>query len=733
MLKSKVLERELVLVGGGHAHVEVLRRFALQRPPRTRVTLVARDVLTPYSGMLPGYLAGHYTLDECHIDLAPLARQADARLLHASVVGLEANTRRLRIDGRPDLHFDLLSLDTGSTPDRSAIEGADRHAIAVKPVDEFVERFAEVEQAVLRAETPHRMLVVGGGAGGVEVCLGLHYRLQRLLRKHGKPPERIEVTLVTASETLLPQHAESVRARFERVLARRGITVLCGHRVQRVNAEAAHCEPYRVLPADSCLLFTDAAAPAWLRDSGLELDAHGFVRIDDRLRSLSHPQVFAAGDVSAFAPRPLLKNGVYAVRQGPLLAANLRAALAGTRGQPFRPQSRTLALISTGDRNAVASWAGYSLQGRLLWHVKDRIDRRFMRRYRRLPPIAGEHDMRCGGCGAKTAPAVQAAALAALRGTTPAVEGVPVGLAEADDGAVFEPPRGRLLVQSVDHFRSFIDDPWLFGRITAVHALGDLYAMGAEAHSALAMVTLPLASESMQADDLRALLEGVRATLTEAGAALLGGHTAEGVELALGLAVTGHVAPGAQFRRDALVTGDRLVLCKPLGSGVLMAAHMRARCPHRLLAAALADMQHSNRDAVAVLRAHDVHACTDVSGFGLLGHLAELLAASQAHALIDTRSLPLLEGARTFVEAGIESTLAPANRGFCSNLLDARDAGADALLFDPQTAGGLLAGVPRARAEVCVAALHAAGYAHARVIGEIVDGRPGGVSLLPAR
>ena len=719
--------RELVLVGGGHAHVEVLRRFAVQPQRGVRLTLVARDVLTPYSGMLPGHLAGHYGRDECHIDLTPLARHAGARLIHTAVTGIDAERRMLRCADRPDLYYDLLSLDTGSTASLRGIEGADRHGITVKPVDAFLRRLGELERQVLRTETVHRLVVVGGGAGGVEVSLCLQHRLRSLLRAHDKPEERLSVTLVTASGELLPQHAESVRRRFERVLAARGIEVHRGLRVTRIGPESMACEPYRLLPADSCVLLTDAAAPDWLVDSGLELDERGFVRVDRHLRSLSHPQVFAAGDVAAFAPWPLLKNGVYAVRQGPLLAGNLRAALLGGRLRPFRPQARTLALISTGDRRAVASWRGQALAGWWLWRLKDRIDRRFMRRYSELPPMPESAAMRCGGCGAKTGAEVLRSVLDSL---PPPACGETTG---RDDAAVFEVPAGRLLVQSVDHFPSFIDDPWLFGRITAAHCLNDLYAMGAEPHSALAMVTLPLASGPMQAADLRALLEGAIRTLGEAGADLRGGHTAEGTEFGFGLAVTGHAAPGSLLTRAGLLPGDRLLLTKPLGTGIVLAGHMRARCGSRELEQTLLSMQQSNRAAVELLRAHGVRACTDVSGFGLLGHLGEMLEASGTHALLESRALPALRGAQALSAAGIASTAAPANRAAAVRFgVTDRDEHADALLFDPQTGGGLLAGVARERAEDCVRDLRAAGYAQTCIIGEVTDGAAGQVTLLPA-
>lgn len=338
MTPTPPIDTDIVLVGGGHAHVEVLRRFAMDPVPGARLTVVARDVLTPYSGMLPGYLAGLYTHREAHVDLRPLAARAGARLIHGTACGLDAAARTLAIEGRPPLRYDLCSLDIGSTPATSAIEGAE-HAIAVKPVDRFLQRWEAVEDRALASGGPFRVVVVGGGAGGVEVCLGLFHRLSARLAAAGDDPSRLAFGLVTDSDVLLPRHGPAVRRRMVEAFRREGVALHIAHRVTRIEADAVRCDDGLVLPAEVAVLVTTAGAPSWLRSTGLALD-DGFVRVDATLRSLSHPDVLAAGDVAAFEPGPLAKNGVYAVRQGPRLADNLRRLALGLGPRPFRPSGR---------------------------------------------------------------------------------------------------------------------------------------------------------------------------------------------------------------------------------------------------------------------------------------------------------------------------------------------------------------------------------------------------------
>jgi selenide,water dikinase len=732
--------KDLVLVGGGHAHVAVLRRFGMRPVPGLRLTLITRDIHTPYSGMLPGHVAGLYGYDDCHIDLGPLARFAGARLYHAEVEGLDLAGRVVQVRGRPPVAFDLLSINAGSRPRTVDVPGAAEHALAVKPIDVFLRRWAELTERMLASRGDFRIVVVGGGAGGVELALSTQYRLRELLAARGDDPRRLRYALLTRGAQILPTHNPGVRARFERVLAERGIDLRTDHTVVEVTADAVRAEGREAVLADAVLWVTDAAAPAWAGAAGLAVDDDGFIRVDANLQSVSHPGVFAAGDNAAL-PDPRPKSGVFAVRQGPVLADNLRSAATGRRLRPYRAQRHFLGLISTGDRYAVASRGNWSAEGAWLWRWKDWIDRRFMARFNELPAMAGEKGpelaagiadgeairelstlaMRCGGCGAKVGSTVLSRVIQRLPASAPRPD-VLIGLDAPDDAAVLAVPPGKALVQSVDYFRAFIDDAYTFGRIAANHALGDLFAMGAEPQSALAIATVPYGRERVVEESLYELLAGALATLEPTGAVLAGGHSSEGAELAFGLTVNGLVDPARAWRKGGLRPGDALVLTKPVGTGTIFAADMRRRAKGRWVDEAIASMVLSNQAAAECLRRHGATACTDVTGFGLLGHLVEMTRASGVDATLQIEAVPLLDGATATVAAGILSSLQPQNLRLRRAVRDVERVGAHPrypLLFDPQTAGGLLAGVPAAIASACVAELRALGYASAAIIGRV--------------
>ncbi|MGA7489307.1 MAG: selenide, water dikinase SelD, partial [Xanthobacteraceae bacterium] len=488
--------------------------------------------------------------------------------------------------------------------------------------------------------------------------------------------------------------------------------------------------------ADEILWTTQAAPARWLAQAALPLDENGFLRVEDTLRVAGHHDVFAAGDTIAFAARELPKSGVYAVRAGPALAENIRRALTGKSLQPFRPQREALYLVSTGEHHAIGARNGLVVEGAWVWRWKDWIDRRFMRKFNELPematppaavsPLADRRAleeisaiaMRCGGCGAKVGATVLTRALASIE---PAARAdVVVGLDAPDDAALVDVGGDRLALQTVDYFRAIVDDPYLLGKIAANHALGDVYAMGGEPQTALAIATVPYGLEAKVEADLSAMMAGANEVLREASCALVGGHTSEGAELALGFAVNGLVAREAALRKGGLRPGDALILTKPIGTGTLLAADMRGKAKARWVMAAIAHMVRSNRRAAEILRQHGVHAATDVTGFGLLGHLVEMVRASDVDVTIAIDRVPLLDGARETVARGIFSSLQPQNARLRRAVKQVETVARHPLyplLFDPQTAGGLLAAIPSSEAERCVAALRAAGYAAADVIG----------------
>jgi len=710
MQQSAPIAQDLVLVGGGHAHVHVLKRFGMRPAPGVRLTLITRDIETPYSGMLPGYVAGLYSFAECHIDLLRLARFAGARLIHDEAIGLDRARRQVLCRGHPPIRYDLVSLDIGSTPRLGDVPGAAEQTVSVKPIDRFGERW----EALLRRarDLGHlRLALVGGGAGGVELALSAQHRLAELLKT---PPE---VTLVTR-EGLLPSHNKRVRRRFARILAERGIRVVANNPIVRV-------EPGRLITADGAeigfdeaLWVTEAAGAPWLAETGLPLDQRGFVIIDETYRSTADAAVFAAGDIATMPNHLREKAGVYAVRAGPPLADNLRRALAGRKPRRAVPQRQALALIGTGDGHAVASRGPFAAYGRSLWRLKDWIDRRWMRRYTELPAMGTDEEqdaMRCGGCAAKVPADVLARVMARL--DKPESDTVAIGLGSPDDAALLSFPGAPPLLQTVDFFRAMVDDPYLFGRIAATHALGDIYAMGGVPETALAIATVPSARPPIVEHDLFHMMKGGSEALAAAGAVLVGGHSAEGAELGLGFAVTGRTRPGRLLRKGGLRSGDRLVLTKPLGTGVILAAEMRRLAPARVVSAAIEVMLQPAAAASACLAAYGATACTDVTGFGLLGHLLEMLTASKADAQLDPDRVPALDGAMTLLRQGLTSSLHAGNSCALGALAGeaAQDPALSALLIDPQTAGGLLAGIPAERTADCLAELRRLGYRAAEI------------------
>lgn len=720
---------DIVLIGGGHAHVAVLKSFAMKPEPGVQLSLISPDTLTPYSGMLPGYLAGHYTLEQTHLDLRALARFAGARYYQTRASGIDLAAGTVACGERPPIAFDLLSIDIGSTPDQHGIEGAER-TIPVKPVDRFLQRWNEVEQAILTDGGQHRLVVIGAGAGGTEAALALDFRARQALERAGKSADGFQVAVVAQSTEPLETHGAGTRRRMRRALDRAGITFHGGHTVTAIEDGRIVCEPEIDLPYDSVVLVTPGAPSPWLEGTGLALDERGFLRVHETLQSITDPRVFGAGDTIAFEPRPLPKSGVYAVREGPILATSLRALATGGTPRAYHPQRRTLALMSMGMKRAVLSYGPFSVEGDWAWRFKDWIDRRWMRRYQELPAMDDEDGdeaapMRCGGCGAKVPADVLKEVLAEIA-PNPAAEtkSVLVGLEAPDDAAVVAPPPGKALVQTFDQFRAFIEDPYLFGRIAANHCLGDIHAMGAEPASALAAVTLPYASPEKMRHDLRQLLAGALATFAAEGVALIGGHTGEGAEMMLGFSINGFIDEGAMLRKGGLMPGDAILLTKPLGTGALLAADMRHEADGRWIDAALASMLQSNGPAAQIAREHGASAATDVTGFGLAGHLIEMAEPAGVTVAVRMADLPILDGALQVMAKGIVSSLQPDNERSAQGEFE--DGGERRpILFDPQTAGGLLIGVPAEAAEACLAALRDAGYARAAAIGSVAAGKAG--------
>ena len=366
--------KRLVLVGGGHAHVEVLRDLAARPDGAIAATLVTPFPRLIYSGMLPGHIAGHYALDECTIDLAALARAAGAelRLTRASLVSADA--RQVALADGTVVDYDVLSLDAGSQPRVGRARGVEQHAVVARPLERLLQGWNEIYARAVRGRI-NAITVVGGGAAGIELALAMNHRLHSTL----EPPHPKVRLISDAAGVAL---SGSARRSLARRLRREHIDSHVGSAVAEVGAGFVRLESGNEFVTEATFWITGAGAPSWIAESSLATDDDGFLRVNEFLQSHSHPEVFGAGDCATNPSNARPKAGVFAVRAAPILAANLRAALGGGAMTPFKPPKRFLALVSVGERRVVGVWNGVAWQGRWVWRWKDRIDRRFVARYR---------------------------------------------------------------------------------------------------------------------------------------------------------------------------------------------------------------------------------------------------------------------------------------------------------------------------------------------------------------
>jgi selenide,water dikinase len=362
--------KQLLLVGGGHSHLAVLKSFGDAPAEGVHLMLLSPGRHAFYSGMVPGVVAGHYRPDDCRVDLGALAARAGARFLEDSAVGVDPARREVITASGERLAYDFLSLDIGSSAGEPA--GAAENALRVRPVEPFLAGWERLRESAKRGGV-RRIAVVGGGAAGIEVLLAMQHALAG-----------VAVDFALFSDVpILDGHG--ARRRIARILGAHGVVVHTGQKIVAVGKNELEIEGGRRFEAQAAVWATGASAPTWIARSGLATDARGFVAVSDTLQSRSFPEIFAAGDVATVIGEPRPKSGVLAVRQGPVLARNLRRALAGEAPEPFRSPSRSLALISCGDPYAVASWGRFSLEGAWVWRWKDRIDRGFVERYRLGP------------------------------------------------------------------------------------------------------------------------------------------------------------------------------------------------------------------------------------------------------------------------------------------------------------------------------------------------------------
>jgi selenide,water dikinase len=706
--------RDLVLIGGGHAHALVLKAWGMDPLPGARLTLINPGPTAPYTGMLPGYVAGHYRRNELEIDLVRLCRHAGARLIFDKAVHIDQALREVMLETRGPVAYDLASIDVGITA-KLDLPGFAKYGIGAKPLDLYAKRWSSFLEQVLQGQAAADVAVIGGGVAGCELAMAMAFALQSA----GVSPR---VTVIESGPKISVV-GDRARRRILKALSDLGVVVKTGAKTVEITADQVLLDGQQPVAAVFCVGAAGGSAHKWISQTNLP-QRNGFIEIGADLGVLGDEALFAVGDCASMAAGLLPKAGVFAVRAAPVLHHNIRMALSGGRRKTWRPQKNYLKLISLGGQSAVAEKFGFTMRGASIWRWKDRIDKAFINRLIDLPKMVlpietgklatGVAEILatkplCGGCGAKVGRGVLSAALKTIaQPSDDVVTGV------GDDAAVLCQPNGDFQVISTDHLRGFIADPGLMTRIAAVHALGDVWAMGAQPHVGLASIVLPQMSADLQRRTLLEITQVATEVLGAAGAQLVGGHTTMGAELTIGFTVTG-TKNSMPLTIAGAKHGDALILTRPIGSGVILAADMLGRAGGRNVAAMLTIMGQPQDREAAVLSTV-AHAMTDITGFGLAGHVHAICQASGLDANLFQDAIPTYSGARALSDAGLSSTLMPEN---CADT--PVDGLCDALLYDPQTAGGLLASVPERQSAAVIKALGARGCT-GHIIGRLSKG-----------
>ncbi|MEQ1906441.1 MAG: selenide, water dikinase SelD [Pirellulaceae bacterium] len=730
MKKNPLPKNRIVLLGAGHTNSHIIREWGMgRRIERCELVCISNFAAATYSGMLPAVVAGDFSREAMEIDLLRLAQRMGCRLVLGDVQKVDREKRQLHFLDRAPLDYDVLSIGIGSQPTFADVDvRSDKQLVAIKPMQTFLDRLAVAAQHC--SGSTLRISVVGGGVASAEIACCMKARLS-------KPPQsqdrfdqafrkfsQVEMSIVSGDVVGLGLEP-STRWRLDRALQAAGIRVVSGQRVVAVNEGFLIMADQSQVQADLIVWATSAVGPQLLSSLGLEVDDRGFLLTNSDLTTTNDRRIFAVGDSGTIKGTKTPKAGVFAVRQGPVLFENLGRVISGDKTVSYLPQTGFLKLLNVGNQQAIGEYRGVSFSGNWPWRLKQRIDVRFMKMYQDYSlavgddPSGDEFAMKCLGCGGKVSADILHGVLSSITPTANDSADILIGLKEPDDAAVIKIADEQLAI-TTDQFATPFDDPYLFGRIVTIHSQSDLFAMGAKPFGALANVEIPFGNPRGQRRVISELMQGIAHELNESGTALLGGHSIEGPRLTAGLTVLGKQLTRPTGKGN-LRAGDRLVLTKPLGVGLGLAALMQNKLHGEEYRSLIDQLLQNNSIALELIKRFDITAMTDVTGFGLLGHLVEMLAHNDLCVTLELTKIPYCSFTQRLVEQKIESTLAPSNQAFVSSFgvdFNAQDWQV-AALFDPQTCGGLLVAINESKADELVSFLRKQGFAQASALASV--------------
>ena len=717
---------DLVLIGGGHSQITVLKKFGMKPIPGLRITLINKDFISSYSGMLPGYIAETYDRSQTEIDLLNLCKFSNSRLVIDKVIGLDLDEKLVILENRAPIIFDTLSINSGGEPNLGYIKGANEFSIPIKPISKLVKIIDGIKEKIKKLNGIS-ISVVGGGAGGIELALALTQYL-----KTKQNIKEIEVNLISKGQYLAKAKNKISQNTILSFLKNNNINVILNEEVIEFGQNFIKTSKGTIINSKFNFLVTPISAPKWMSETGLSLDNSGFIRVNKFLQT-SNENIFASGDVSSFENKNLPKAGVYAVRQGPILFKNLRAKILNYSLTSFKPQSSFLSLIGNGKDEAIFSWKGISFKSKFAWMLKRYIDESFMKKYNHLnlmkmesiqphPKLISKENkgdpalekIRCLGCGAKSPWISLNNGINSIKENLHSKSNKLNNVTITSDASIIDVPSGNNLVQSVDLISAIVNDPYTLSRIAAIHAISDVLSASATPMNAEAIFILPPGLQKIQSRLISELLNGATYEFNSHNIKLNGGHTSEGEELQVGFCISG-IRPKS-FKSKEPKVGDKLILTKPLGTGVILAANMRLKINPIEYKNTIETMLNSNLNAANIIRNENISAITDVTGFGLARHTLNLTKPFGAN--LSIKDIPVLSGALEHLSNNINSSLAFSNKkaiNFTSKISKQ-----DHIIFDPQTSGGLLVSVNKVKANQVLEKLKKSNH-HASIIGEVIE------------
>ena len=712
--EESFFEKDLVLVGAGHTNCLFTKMWAMKSDPSLRVTLINPDPISSYTGMLPSLVAGLCSKSDAQINLFSLCRASGVRLIIDTVKKIDKKQSQLICKTGRIVNFDLLSINIGSNS-LPLINGFRKFGCSVRPLTEFHERWEKFLQS-LNANASPVICIIGGGLASIELSFAMDIRL----RKTGIKNFKIKIfERGTAFGTLSRNQQRYLKAKA----ALRKIEIIENTIVNEVLTDGLVQRNGKFVYADFIVSCIGPQPNDLFKNSKIK-NKDGYASIDKTLRVIDFKNAFAVGDCANFPSQVVDKSGVYAVRQAPILYKNILKLSSNKKLLQFKPQSDYLKLIVYEGTSAILLRNGIAFSGKWVWSLKKYIDNKFIKNFKKLSDNASKYmkssvtnskQMLCGGCGSKVGNVILESSLQKLSniGSEHIVSKI------GDDAAVLK-INSSFQSLTTDHLRAFTKDAWLQSKITAIHALGDLWAMGSNPDIALTNIIIPESSNEIQKRTIEEIIDGANSIFDSEGVKIVGGHTSLGKEIVIGFTLGGFSKKRPKTV-DKACPGDQIILTKPLGSGVLLAGEMRFEGEGRDLKNLFDEMSKS-QSAISKVLSRVANSMTDITGFGLAGHLLNIVSKSNVGAKIFLDQIPLYSGVDNLIAKDIRSSIFENNYMYSQRMIIKTTANPD-ILFDPQTSGPILATIPEAKVNGAIGAGKELGF-ECRVIGEVTNGKP---------